>query len=64
MLSDFSKLTELQKKEMVAKIIHHINYSQESYEVMAALVNQWDANPKRQFQLFTPNQLTNGTTIN
>jgi hypothetical protein len=65
MLSTFSELNESDKKLFVAKIIHNINYSQSSFDTMAALVKMWDEYPRRQATFFTQfNKLTNGTANN
>ena len=65
MLSSFADLNETDKKLFVAKIIHNINYSQSSFDTMAALVKMWDEYPKRKATYFTQfNTLTNGTANN
>jgi hypothetical protein len=65
MLSTFTELNETDKRLFVAKIIHNINYSQSSFDTMAALVKMWDEYPRRQATFFTKlNQITNGTANN
>ena len=45
MYSTFHKLSEQDKKLFVAKILHEINYSQESYNLISRLVSYWEHNP-------------------
>jgi len=65
MQSTFTELEEMDKRLLIAKIIHNINYSQSSFETILALVRMWDEYPKKQATFFTQfNKLTNGTTKN
>lgn len=65
MKSTFAHLSEIDKKLFIAKIIHNINYSQSSYELMESLVKMWDEYPKRQATFFTQsNQINNGIASN
>lgn len=45
MLSTFHELSEQDKKLFVAKILHEVNYSQESYNLMLRLISYWDSKP-------------------
>ena len=45
MYSTFHELPDQDKKLFVAKILHEINYSQESYNLLKRLVNYWEHNP-------------------
>lgn len=45
MLSTFHELSEQDKKLFVAKILHEVNYSQESYNLMMRLINYWESKP-------------------
>jgi hypothetical protein len=65
MQSTFTELEEKDKRLLIAKIIHNINYSQSSFETILALVRMWDEYPRKQANFFTQfNTLTNGTTKN
>lgn len=65
MKSAFAHLSEIDKKLFIAKIIHNINYSQSSYELLESVVKMWDEYPKRQATFFTQsNQLNNGIASN
>jgi hypothetical protein len=65
MQSTFTELEEIDKRLLIAKIIHNINYSQSSFETILALVRMWDEYPRKQATFFTQfNTLTNGTTKN
>jgi hypothetical protein len=65
MQSTFTELEEMDKRLLIAKIIHNINYSQSSFETILALVRMWDEYPRKQATFFTQfNTLTNGTTKN
>jgi hypothetical protein len=62
MLSNFSEWTEQEKRLFIAKIVHNINYSQSSLEMMESIVNFWDEHPVRQTVFFTQN-LKNQNTL-
>jgi hypothetical protein len=65
MQSTFTELDEMDKRILIAKIIHNINYSQSSFETVMALVKMWEEYPRKQATFFTQfNKLTNGTTKN
>jgi hypothetical protein len=65
MQSTFTELEEMDKRLLIAKIIHNINYSQSSFETILALVKMWDEYPRKQVTFFTQlNQITNGTANN
>jgi hypothetical protein len=65
MQSTFTELDEMDKRLLIAKIIHNINYSQSSFETIKAIVKMWDEYPRKQATFFTQlNQITNGTANN
>lgn len=65
MLSQFTQLSDIQKREFIAKIVHNVTYSQSSYEMIEAIINMWNEFPVRPHQFFThSNQLTNGKSTN
>lgn len=61
MSSDFSKWTEQEQRLFIAKIIHNINYSQSSLEMIESIVNFWDMHPIREVVFFTQNLKTQNT---
>ena len=61
MSSDFSKWSEQEQRLFIAKVIHNINYSQSSLEMMQSIVNFWDEPPIRQAVFFTQNLKTQNT---
>lgn len=65
MLSNFHLMSETDKKLLVAKILHEINYSQASLDLVLSLVRMWDQYPTRQAYFFkTQNTIENGITKN
>jgi hypothetical protein len=44
MYSTFHELPEQDKKLFAAKILHEVNYSQESYNLISRLLNYWEHN--------------------
>jgi hypothetical protein len=61
MSSDFSKWSEQEQRLFIAKVIHNINYSQSSLEMMQSIVNFWEEHPIRQAVFFTQNLKTQKT---
>lgn len=45
MYSTFHELPEQDKKLFAAKILHEVNYSQESYNLLIRLLNYWEHTP-------------------
>jgi hypothetical protein len=45
MYSTFHELPEQEKKLFAAKILHEVNYSQESYNLLNRLLNYWERTP-------------------
>jgi hypothetical protein len=45
MYSTFNELPEQEKKLFAAKILHEVNYSQESYNLLNRLLNYWERTP-------------------
>ena len=45
MYSTFHQLPEQDKKLFAAKILHEVNYSQESYNLLNRLLNYWERTP-------------------
>jgi hypothetical protein len=64
MLSNFHQWSDNDKKLLVAKILHEINYSQASFELIQSLIKVWEQYPTRQAHFFTQNTINNGITKN
>ena len=64
MLSTFHTLSDNDKKLLVAKILHEINYSQASFDLINSLIRVWDQYPSREAYFFTPKTMNNGITKN
>ena len=65
MLSKFHTWSEQDKKIFVAKILHEVNYSQTSLELMESILKVWEAYPSRQANyFFNQNTLNYGTASN
>ena len=69
MSSNFSNWSEQEQRLFIAKIIHNINYSQSSLEMIESIVNFWDMHPIREVVFFTQNLINqktiqNGNAIN
>ena len=52
MLSTFHTLTDQDKKLLTAKILHEINYSQESFNLITRLIGYWDKHPIKEANYF------------
>jgi hypothetical protein len=59
MYSTFHELPEQEKKLFAAKILHEVNYSQESYNLLSRLLNYWERSPIAEASYF--NQPINTT---
>lgn len=64
MLSTFHKMSDNDKKLLVAKILHEINYSQASFDLIKAMIRVWDQYPSREAYYFTQKTMNNGVTKN
>ena len=64
MLSNFHTWSDIDKKLLVAKILHEINYSQASFELIQSLIKVWEQYPTREAYFFTQNTINNGITKN
>lgn len=64
MLSTFHLMSDNDKKLLVAKILHEINYSQASFELIQSLIKVWEQYPTREAYFFTQNTINNGITKN
>lgn len=64
MLSNFHTWSENDKKLLVAKILHEINYSQASFELIQSLIKVWEQYPTREAYFFKSQNTPNGITKN
>ena len=64
MLSTFHTWSDNDKKLLVAKILHEINYSQASFDLIQSLIKVWDQYPTRQAYFFKSQNTQNGITKN
>ncbi|MEY2647052.1 MAG: hypothetical protein RL158_1028 [Bacteroidota bacterium] len=64
MLSNFHLMSDNDKKLLVAKILHEINYSQASFDLITSLIKVWEQYPTRQAQFFNTQNTYNGITKN
>lgn len=64
MLSTFHTLSDNDKKLLVAKILHEINYSQASFDLIQSLIKVWDQYPSREAYFFKSQNTQNGITKN
>jgi hypothetical protein len=64
MLSTFHEMSDNDKKLLVAKILHEINYSQASFDLITSLIKVWEQYPTREAYYFTQKTMNNGITKN
>ena len=64
MLSNFHTWSDNDKKLLVAKILHEINYSQASFELIQSIIKVWEQYPTREAYFFTQKTMNNGVTKN
>lgn len=65
MLSNFHTWSDNDKKMLVAKILHEINYSQASLELMESIIKLWEQYPSRPATFFNQtNTIHYGTANN
>ena len=61
-MNTYQKLPPQERMVIVAKIYHHIWYSEDRYNELMTLMSEWDKNPTREAKFL--NQITNGTELN
>ena len=64
MLSNFHTWSDNDKKLLVAKILHEINYSQASFDLIQSIIKVWEQYPTREAYFFTQNTINNVVTKN
>lgn len=57
-------MSDNDKKLLVAKILHEINYSQASFDLITSLIKVWEQYPTREAYYFTQKTMNNGITKN
>jgi hypothetical protein len=61
-MNTYQTLPPQERMVIVAKIYHHIWYSEDRYNELMTLMSEWDKNPTREAKFL--NQITNGTELN
>jgi len=61
-MNTYQQLPPQERMVIVAKIYHHIWYSEDRYNELMTLMTEWDKNPTREAKFL--NQITNGTELN
>ena len=61
-MNTYQTLPPQERMVIVAKIYHHIWYSEDRYNELMTLMTEWDKNPTREAKFL--NQITNGTELN
>ena len=65
MQSKFSMLSDMEKKLLVANVIHNINYSDKRLMLIQTLLEMWNETPTRHANFFiNQNTLNYGTATN
>jgi hypothetical protein len=60
-MNTYQKLPPQERMVIVAKIYHHIWYSEDRYNELMTLMTEWDKNPTKEAKFL--NQITNGTEL-
>lgn len=60
-MNSYQKLPPQERMVIVAKIYHHIWYSEDRYNELMTLMTEWDKNPTKEAKFL--NQITNGTEL-
>ena len=61
-MNTYQKLPPQERMVIVAKIYHHIWYSEDRYNELMTLMTEWDKNPTKEAKFL--NDITNGTELN
>lgn len=61
-MNTYQTLPPQERMVIVAKIYHHIWYSEDRYNELMTLMSEWDKNPTKEAKFL--NQITNGTELN
>lgn len=60
-MNTYQTLPPQERMVIVAKIYHHIWYSEDRYNELMTLMTEWDKNPTKEAKFL--NQITNGTEL-
>ncbi|MFY7938761.1 MAG: hypothetical protein ACOVOQ_15390 [Flavobacterium sp.] len=60
-MNSYQNLPPQERMVIVAKIYHHIWYSEHRYNELMNLLNEWDQNPTKEAKFL--NEITNGTEL-
>jgi len=60
-MNTYQTLPPQERMVIVAKIYHHIWYSEDRYNELMTLLTEWDKNPTKEAKFL--NQITNGTEL-
>jgi hypothetical protein len=60
-MNSYQQLPPQERMVIVAKIYHHIWYSEDRYNELMTLMTEWDKNPTKEAKFL--NQITNGTEL-
>lgn len=61
-MNTYQTLTPQERMVIVAKIYHHIWYSEDRFQELMTILDNWDMNPTKEAKFL--NQITNGTELN
>jgi hypothetical protein len=61
-MNSYQQLPPQERMVIVAKIYHHIWYSEDRYNELMTILEDWDQNPTKEAKFL--NQITNGTELN
>ncbi len=60
-MNSYQKLPPQERMVIVAKIYHHIWYSEDRFQELMTTLDNWDMNPTKEAKFL--NQITNGTEL-
>lgn len=60
-MNSYQQLPPQERMVIVAKIYHHIWYSEDRYNELMTILEDWDQNPTKEAKFL--NQITNGTEL-
>ena len=60
-MNSYQQLPPQERMVIVAKIYHHIWYSEDRYNELMTLMTEWDKNPTKEAKFL--NQITNGSEL-
>lgn len=60
-MNDYQLLPPQERMLIMAKVYHHIWYSQDRFDELMIILENWDRNPTKEAKFL--NQITNGTEL-